>query len=68
MGEKIEREFVHHDYYEHKKVRLAVQEFSGYAATWWDQFVLSRKRCGDRLIETWAELKTNMRKQFVPRR
>ena len=55
-----------HSYSEIKKVKLAVVEFSDYAIVWWDQLVTSRRRNRERPIEMWEELKTVMRKHFVP--
>jgi len=50
-----------HNYSDEKKVKLAVVEFSDYASIWWDQLVTSRRRNG-----TWDEMKTVMRKRFIP--
>ena len=55
-----------HNYSEAKKVKLAAVEFSGYAITWWDQLMISRRRNGERPINTWADMKAVMRKRFVP--
>ena len=55
-----------HNYSEAKKVKLAVIEFSDYAITWWDQLVISRRQNRERPIETWDEMKSSMRKHFVP--
>ena len=41
-------------------------EFTDYTVVWWDKFVLSRRRDGERPIETWREMKALMRKRFVP--
>ncbi|KAH9780591.1 hypothetical protein KPL71_008136 [Citrus sinensis] len=54
------------DLVEAKEVKLAVIEFSDYAITWWDQLVVSRRRNRERPIETWDEMKSLMRKSFVP--
>ncbi|KAH9697902.1 Endonuclease [Citrus sinensis] len=58
--------FDYHNYSEAKKVKLVVIEFSDYAITWWDQLVISRRRNRERPIETWDEMKSLMRKSFVP--
>ena len=55
-----------HNYSEEKKVKLATVEFSDYASIWWDQFVISRRRNGERPIQTWEEMKAVMRKRFIP--
>ncbi|XP_019091104.1 PREDICTED: uncharacterized protein LOC104743811 [Camelina sativa] len=48
------------------KVKLAATEFYDYALSWWDQLVTSRRRTRDIPIETWNQLKTVMRRRFVP--
>ncbi|CAG7870317.1 unnamed protein product, partial [Brassica rapa] len=63
---KIERVFDCQHYSETKKVKLAVTEFSGYALHWWDQIVTTRRRTGEPPVASWFELKTLMKKRFVP--
>ncbi|XP_056853723.1 uncharacterized protein LOC130503093 [Raphanus sativus] len=63
---KIELVFDCQDYSERKKVRLAVTEFNGYALHWWDQIVTTRRRTGEAQVASWYELKTLMKKRFVP--
>ena len=63
---KMELIFDCHEYSNRKKVKLAVVEFSDYALTWWDQLVISKRRNGERPIETWQEMKAVMRRRFVP--
>ena len=63
---KVERVFECHNYSEAKKVKLAVVEFSDYAAIWWDQLVSSRRRCEEPKIDSWVEVKRIMRKRFLP--
>ncbi|XP_073063956.1 uncharacterized protein [Primulina eburnea] len=63
---RVEFVFDCHHYSEQKKVRLAVVEFVDYALIWWDQLVTTRRRCNERPIETWDEMKSVMRKRFVP--
>ena len=41
-------------------------EFTDYAIIWWDQLVTNRRRYRERPIGTWDELKTAMRRRFVP--
>ncbi|RDY07852.1 hypothetical protein CR513_07992, partial [Mucuna pruriens] len=48
----VEHVFDCHNYLEEKKVKLAVVEFTDYASIWWDQFVINRRRNGERLIHT----------------
>ncbi|KAK4841756.1 hypothetical protein QYF36_009976 [Acer negundo] len=49
-----------------KKVKLAAIEFTDYAIVWWDQLIVSKRRNGERPIETWEEMKTIMRRRFIP--
>ncbi|XP_016734010.2 uncharacterized protein [Gossypium hirsutum] len=63
---KIELVFERHNYSEAKKVKLAAIEFLDYAMIWWDQFVTSRRRNGERPITTWTEMKAVMRRRFIP--
>lgn len=61
--EKMEFVFDCHNYFEIKKVNLAVIEFSEYAITWWDQLVLNKRRNRERPIDKWEEMKVVMRKR-----
>ena len=63
---KIEFIFDCHDYLEAKKVKLTVIEFSDYASIWWDHLAISRRRNKERPVETWDEMKSLMRRCFVP--
>jgi hypothetical protein len=47
------------------KVKLVVIKFTYYTLIWWDQLVLNNKRNSERLIDSWDDMKTIMRKQFV---
>ncbi|XP_057770955.1 uncharacterized protein LOC130990742 [Salvia miltiorrhiza] len=63
---KVELIFECHNYSEEKKVRLAAIEFTDYAIVWWDQLTTNRRRYRERPISTWEEMKSIMRKRFVP--
>ena len=63
---KVELIFECHSYSEEQKVKLAIIEFTNYAIKWWDQLVMNRRRNHERPIETWEEMKANMRRWFVP--
>ena len=63
---KVEHVFDCHNYSEEKKVKLAAVEFTDYASIWWDQFVINRRRNGERSIRSWEEMKVVMRKRFIP--
>jgi len=41
-----------HNYSNAKKVKLVVIEFIDYAIVWWDKLELSRRRDGERSVET----------------
>jgi len=62
---KVEHVFDCHNYSKEKKVKLVV-EFTNYASIWWDQLVTSRHRNGERPITRWDEMKTVVRRRFVP--
>ncbi|XP_051152721.1 uncharacterized protein LOC127266509 [Andrographis paniculata] len=49
-----------------QKLRVAVMEFSDYALAWWDQLSINRRRNREAPVRTWTELRTLMRKRFVP--
>ncbi|KAH9792509.1 hypothetical protein KPL71_004153 [Citrus sinensis] len=66
LEKKMEFIFDCHNFSEVKKVKLVVIEFFDYAITWCDQLVISRRRNRERLIETYDEMKSLMRKRFVP--
>ena len=63
---KVELIFECHNYFEEKKVKLAVIKFADYAIIWWDQLIMNRRRNHERPIETWEEMKASLRWQFVP--
>ncbi|KAG7559385.1 Retrotransposon gag domain [Arabidopsis thaliana x Arabidopsis arenosa] len=63
---KIELVFGCQGYTEERKVKVAPTGFQNYALSWWDQLVTTRRRAGDYPIETWTQIKTIMRKRFVP--
>ncbi|RDY12173.1 hypothetical protein CR513_03067, partial [Mucuna pruriens] len=62
---KVEYVFDCHNYSEEKKVKLVVIKFIEYASIWWNQFVINRRRNGERLIRTWEDMKSIMRRRFV---
>ena len=41
-----------HNYFEEKKVKLFVIEFTNYDIIWWDQLVMNKRRNHERAIET----------------
>ncbi|XP_044497617.1 uncharacterized protein LOC123219690 [Mangifera indica] len=63
---KVERVFECHNYTKENKVKLAAVEFIDYASVWWDQFTSTRRRSGEGPVSSWFEMKTIMRKRFVP--
>ncbi|XP_048619950.1 uncharacterized protein LOC125590429 [Brassica napus] len=63
---KIELVFNCQQFTEERKVRLAATEFCGYAISWWDQIATTRRRNGDPQVASWFEMKTVMKKRFVP--
>jgi hypothetical protein len=63
---KVDWIFDCHSYSEQKKGKLVIIEFTEYALIWWDQLVISRRRNGERPVQTWGEMKVLMRRRFVP--
>jgi hypothetical protein len=64
---KVETIFDIHRYVEEKNVKLAVVEFTDYAIVWWERLVVERKRNREIPLNTWEELKTIMKKRYVPK-
>ena len=62
---RIENVINIHHYFDRKKVKLAVSEFTNYAHTWWDQVATNRRRNREQPVETWDDMKALMRKRFV---
>ncbi|RDX72350.1 hypothetical protein CR513_48177, partial [Mucuna pruriens] len=62
---KVEHVYDCRNYSEEKKVKLAVVEFTDYISIWWGQFVINRRKNGERLIHTWEDMKSIMRRRFV---
>ena len=56
-----------HRQLEEKKVKLVVVEFTNYAMVWWERLVVERRRNRERPVSTWEELKTIMKKRYVPK-
>lgn len=63
---KVEGVFECHNYSKRKKVKLAALEFTDYATLWWDKLVLTKRRSGNCLIESWREMKITLCKKFIP--
>ncbi|OMO93852.1 reverse transcriptase [Corchorus capsularis] len=63
---KLDMYFDYHPFAEPKKVQIAILEFVENGLNWWNQLVQSRRRNLERPIDIWVELKSVMRKRFVP--
>ena len=50
-----------------KKVNIVVVEFTDYVMVWWERLVVERRRNRERPVSTWQELKTIMKKRYVPK-
>jgi hypothetical protein len=59
--------FYIHRHSEEKKLKLVVVEFTDYAMVWWERLVVKRKRNRKGPVSTWEELKTIMKKRYVPK-
>ena len=64
---RMELIFECHQYSEITKVRIAVTQFTEYAIAWWDQVMTSRRRSLEHPVDNWHDLKSIMRKRFVPK-
>ncbi len=62
---KINRIFACYELSEEKKCKLAVVEFSGLAAQWWERIGITRHNDLEPPITTWSELIDEMRYRFV---
>jgi hypothetical protein len=56
-----------HRYSEEKKFKLAIVELTNYAMVWWERLVVEIRRNRERPVNTWEELKTIMKKRYVPK-
>ncbi|XP_056854340.1 uncharacterized protein LOC130503799, partial [Raphanus sativus] len=63
---KIEIVFNCKNYTNTQRIQLAATEFYDYALSWWDQLVTMRRLNQEYPVETWSEMKSLMRKRFVP--
>jgi hypothetical protein len=63
----VEKIFDIHRYSEEKKVKLVVVEFTDYTMVWWERLVVERRRNRERPVSMWEELKTIMKKRYVPK-
>ena len=59
----IKNIFASHNFDEHKKVKVAVGSFTGYALVWWSEYCRLHP---DYIPTTWDDLKLAMRHTFVP--
>ena len=63
---KIEHVFSYNDYTEEQKVKLAEAEFYDYALVWWNKNQRKMMREEGREIDTWTEMRRDMRNRYVP--
>ncbi|XP_056852639.1 LOW QUALITY PROTEIN: uncharacterized protein LOC108835624 [Raphanus sativus] len=63
---KIEIVFNCKHYTNFQRIQFAATEFYDYALSWWDQLVTTRRINQEYPVETWQEMKSLMRKRFVP--
>ena len=64
---KVEMIFDIYRYLKEKKVKLVVLEFTDYAMVWGKRLVVERRRNRERPVRTWEELKTIMKKRYIPK-
>ena len=60
---EVDNIFGCHDFNEHEKVRIAAQTFIDLASVWWDW---NYKENVDNTPTTWVDLKSVLRRKFVP--
>jgi hypothetical protein len=63
---KVDKNFRVHNYSEAKKVAMASIEFEDYANVWWENVMVDRKENLLEPIDTWEDMKLEMRKRFIP--
>ena len=63
---RVEWIFQFHNYSELKKVKFVMIIFTNYTIVWQDQLVTSHMRNYKRQVGTWDEMKSIMRRRFVP--
>jgi hypothetical protein len=56
-----------HHYSEEKKTAMAALEVDDYALIWWEQLLSDRENAGRGDVRSWAEMKREMRRRFVPK-
>ena len=64
---KIEHVFDYNNFSEERKLKLVVAEFCDYAIIWWTSLKSGWRKNYEEPIETWEELKTLMRKRYIPK-
>ena len=63
---KIELVFNCQHYSNAQRIKIAATEFYDYALSWWDQLVTTRRLNQENPVDSWHEMKSLMRKRFVP--
>nr|GMD82576.1 putative retrotransposon polyprotein [Ipomoea batatas] len=64
--DEVEDIFGLHNFGEEKKFKTAIASLKDFAKLWWKQLSRRRLEDQDEPIETWGELKREMRRKFVP--
>ncbi|XP_021727437.1 uncharacterized protein LOC110694575 [Chenopodium quinoa] len=64
---RMERIFAHKNLDDHKHFNHAILKITRYASLWFDSMQNNREREGKPQLSTWTDLKTKMKKRFVPR-
>ena len=63
---KVDKIFRLHNYPEDKMIAMASLELKDYAVLWWEQVQIIREENGDAPIDSWEDMKREMRARFVP--
>lgn len=62
----MERVFDYKDYDDSKRFTVAMLKRTGYASLWYENLSTKRRREGKTSLSSWEQLKTRMKKRFLP--
>ena len=62
----MDKIFPLHNYPDDKMIGMASLEFEDYALLWWEQLQTTREEIGDAPIDSWEDMKREMRASFEP--
>ena len=62
----VERVFDYKDLADDRKVKLVAIKLTKHASNWWEHLKKQRAREGKKRIKTWAKMKKELKKKFLP--